>query len=372
MKPEEELAQSLLVAFNGDFAERQASARQLAELLLDAVAAALPLTRHEPAEGPLRELEALAPQVDVYAWEGAPGWDEILARGLAERAPMEAGAPLLDGLGARREEQPGGPRGPLDERTRQRGELKRRAQAQAARLVQLAREAARFAADPTHEGAAVLDVAPTLPAPAAVVAAHATLLRLVGLSSAASLLLPNDEPDAGELPPPSGAALAAELEQRGGGFPHAQDEWLALLLSRNPAVADLPAFRTFYAGLSQCLRAAPALLRFRDDARNGQLAGEPEALLAAVTSWQPIRWQTLRGGAPTRWLRDLCPPAPPDEPPLQRLARECDGALDLFGRLWFAERLPPVAFTSLAALFTARCAGILALWQELGGGQTAR
>ena len=201
------------------------------------------------------------------------------------------------------------------------------------------------------------------------VAAHATLLRLVGLASAASLLLPGEEPNAGSLPPPARDALVKELGARGEGFPLAQDEWLALSLQRNPAVAGLPAFRTFYASLSQCLRAAPALLRFRDGARAGLLAAGPEALLAAVTSWQPIRWQSLRSGAPAQWVRDLCPPAPGQEMPLRRLARECDEALDLFGRLWFAAEQTAVAFTSLAALFTARCASILALWQELGGGK---
>src|SRR5204862_5863356 len=68
MSPAEEtLAQALLRAFRPDFAEREASARQLSELLLDAVSAALPLTRHDPSETALAELEALAPQTDVYA-----------------------------------------------------------------------------------------------------------------------------------------------------------------------------------------------------------------------------------------------------------------------------------------------------------------
>jgi len=41
----------------------------------------------------------------------------------------------------------------------------------------------------------------------------------------------------------------------------------------------------------------------------------------------------------------------------------------VFARLWFAKDLSLTGFTSLAALLTARCAGIVALWQELGGGE---
>src|SRR5438874_2539240 len=193
--PEQELARSLLVALRADFPERESTARQLAELLLDAVAGALPLTRHEPAEAPLRELEALAQQTDLFAWEGAPGWDVVLQRGLLEHAPLEPGPSVLDGLGAR------------PERTQQRGELKRRASAQAA----------------------------------------------------------------------------------------------------------------------------------RDSALQGGLDADAEALLASVGSWQPIRWQSLRGGAPSRWIEQLCPAAPGQEMPLRRLVRECDDGLSLFSRLWRAE-----------------------------------
>ena len=64
MSPAEEtLAQALLRAFRPDFAEREATARQLAELLLDAVSAALPLTRHEPSE------TALAARSTAKAYE---------------------------------------------------------------------------------------------------------------------------------------------------------------------------------------------------------------------------------------------------------------------------------------------------------------
>ena len=54
---------------------------------------------------------------------------------------------------------------------------------------------------------------------------------------------------------------------------------------------------------------------------------------------------------------------------LPRLERECAQALEVFARLWFAKDLSLTGFTSLAALLTARCAGIVALWQELGGGE---
>src|SRR5437870_3851588 len=70
--PEAELARSLLVGLRPEFADREATARQLAELLLDAIAAALPLTRHQPSDAPLAQLELLAQQIDVYSWDGAP------------------------------------------------------------------------------------------------------------------------------------------------------------------------------------------------------------------------------------------------------------------------------------------------------------
>ncbi|MCA1827927.1 MAG: hypothetical protein LC689_13450, partial [Myxococcales bacterium] len=151
MLPEEELAASLERALRDDFAERKAAARQLAELLLDAVAAAIPLTRHDPADAPLAQLETLAQQVDVYAWDGAPGWDVVLARGLLPHEAMAGGPSVLDGLGAR------------DDRTQQRGELKRRAHAEAERLVALGREVARFGSGTAGAGARVLDQMPTLP-----------------------------------------------------------------------------------------------------------------------------------------------------------------------------------------------------------------
>jgi hypothetical protein len=337
MSAESQLASALLGVFRPDFAEREATARQLAELLLDAVAAALPLTRHEPAEAPLAELEALAQQTDLYAWDGAPGWDVVLARGLDGRAPVAPGLSLLDGLGAR------------PERTQQRGELKRRAHAEAERLVLLCKQASQQATAP------------------AVVAAHASLLRLVGLAAAAPLLLAPEDPGAGALPASRDEDLLAEMDARGEAFAFAHEEWLALLLSRNPAAAQAPAFRTFYAGLSQALRVAVAVRRFGDDALAGNLAADGEALLGAVGAWQPVRWSSLRAGAPSSWIEALCP-AGADEPPLRRLARDCGAALGIFSRLWFAQDLSPTGFSALAALFTARCASAAALWEELGGG----
>lgn len=359
MAAEEELARSLLVALRPEFAEREATARQLAELLLDAVAAALPLTRHEPAERPLRELEGLAQSADVYAWDGAPGWDEVLRRGLDRREPQEPGPSILDGLGSRAE------------RTQQRGELKRRAQAEAGRLLSLSREVARFADARGGASAQALDQEPTLPGAAALVAAHASLLRLIGLACASSVLLLPESADAGSLPPPEVPRLEREIEARSEGFALAQEEWLAVLLAKNPAAAAAPSFRTFYAGLSQSLRVARALRSARDAAGAGALDLDAEALLGALATWQPVRWQSLRAGAPSSWIPELCPPAPDREPPLQRLARECHQGLDLFSRLWSAENASLAAFTSLSALLVARCASAIALWEELGGGAGA-
>ena len=354
--PEEELARSLRVGLREDFAEREATARQLAELLLDAISAAIPLTRPEPVSAPLAELETLAQQVDLYAWDGAPGWDVVLRRGLLPRERLPPGATALDGLGARQE------------RTQQRGELKRRAHAEATLLVSLGREAARFGAAGTGAGAQALDQAPTLPASSVLVSAHASLLRLVAHAVASSLLLLPEDVDAGALPVAALDALLREMDERADNFAFAQDEWLARLLAQNPAAAVTPAFRTFFAGLSQSLRVAVALREFRAAARRGELASDAEALLGAVATWQPLRWPSLRAGAPSSWICQLCPPAPAGELPLQRLARECTAALALLSRLWFAKDLSLTGFTALAALLTARCAAAVAVWEELGGG----
>jgi hypothetical protein len=338
--PEAALARSLLAGFRPDFAEAEATARQLSELILDAVSAALPLTRHAPAEPALAELEALAQDADVYAWDGAPGWDVVLARGLTQRMPLAPGPAVVDGLGAR------------PERTQQRGELKRRAHAEAQNLVALSRKAAEAA------GAS------------APVAAHASLLRLVGLATVSPVLLRDEDGAAGALPEARLPALLEDMDARGEGFASAQEEWLARLLADNPAAAA-PAFRTFFAGLSQSLRTATALRQFRDEASAGSLAADPEALLGALGTWQPVRWPSLRGGAPSRWVELLCPAPPSGELPLKRLERESSQALDVFSRLWFAKDLSLTGFTALAAILTTRCAAIVALWEELGGGAPA-
>jgi len=70
--------------------------------------------------------------------------------------------------------------------------------------------------------------------------------------------------------------------------------------------------------------------------------------------------------------RGLCPDVPADEPALRRLARECALALDAFSRLWFARAVSLTGFAALAAMLTGRCAGIVALWEELGGGAESR
>ena len=314
VKPEAELAQKLLPKLRADFAEREATALQFAELLLDAVDAALPLTLHAPAGLALPQLELLGQQVDVFSWEGAPGWDVVLARGLVERPRLPAGALVLEGLGE------------SQERTQQRGELKRRAQHEAARLL-------------THGRAGDL------------IQSHASLLRLAGFGAAFSLLQPPPDPQAGSLPEGALDALTRDLEERGEGFTGAQDEWLATLLAKNPALAAALHFRTFFAGLSQSLRAVRTLHQ-----------GPPydlEALLAAVVSWQPQRWAAMRSGAPSAWISLLCPPAP------SGLARQAEAALRLFARLWFAREASLCAMHALAALFTARCASIAALCEEL-------
>src|SRR5205085_11570333 len=95
--PEQDLARSLEHGLRADFPERKRTALHLAELFLDAVDEALPLSS---GRGPVASLELLAQRADVYGWDGPPGWDEVLARGIAERGQVQPAPPPLDGLGA--------------------------------------------------------------------------------------------------------------------------------------------------------------------------------------------------------------------------------------------------------------------------------
>lgn len=338
--PERALAESLARGLDPAFPERKVTALHLAELLLDAVECALQLSEGNDPAPALAGFELLATRADVFAWDGPPGWDEVLERGLAPGRPLAPGPSPLDGLG----------RG--SSRIEQREILVGAARAGAARLV----EAGRTAAALDGEGGGER-----------LVAAHAALLRLVGIAAAAPCLDLAPDADASAPGPDAADALCAEIDSRaaaGSDFAAAQEEWLARLSADNPG-AGTAGFRTFFAGISQVPRAALAARRFRDEARAGRLAAGCEALLGAVGGFQPVRWTQLRGGIPAGWIAALCPAPPPAERAIERLARECHAALDLAGRLWFARGLGPFALTALGSLFTARCAQAVALWEEL-------
>jgi hypothetical protein len=349
--PERELARALEHGLREGFAERGKTALHLAELLLDAVDEALPLAR---GGGSAASLELLAQRTDVYAWDGPPGWDEVLSRGIAERAGLTVHPSPLSGLGEPKE------------REGQREIAVARVREEALRLIELGREAAQLGAS-SGSSATELTTQPTLPAGGILVAAHASLLRLLALSSASTLLTLPEDLQAGPLPPPALGAILGEMDARlasASDFAGAQEEWLARLLRDNPAAAD-PAFRTFFAGLSQSLRLALSLRAWREDARSGQLPTNLEAAVGAIGAWQPERWQAMRQGVPAAWVRDLCPPESPALP-LARLQRECDLALDVAGRLWTARNLSLTGFAALATLLFARTCSALALREELG------
>ena len=337
-----DLAASLLPLLRPGFRERQATAEALAELILDAAEAALSLEGGAPAGPPLATLELLATRADVFAWDGPPGWDEILARGLqrGSSAALSANgdqASVLDGLGD------------AADRSAQLARAEAAARAEASRLLALGRAASG------GSGAAAL------------VQLHGSLLRLIALAAAAAPLALPEDPAAGALPPPGEAALIAELDDRaraGSDFAAAQDEWLGRLLNHNPAAAAEPAFRTFFAGLSQWLRVAIALREVQAAALQGRAEGDPEALIGAVGGWQPVRWSSLRKGVPAVWWAELFPPAAPAAPHAL-LARECSAALDAVGRLWSARDLSLTAFAALATAAAARTASALALWEAL-------
>src|SRR4051812_22963742 len=98
--PEHALAAVLAVGLRADFPGRESAALQFAELVLDVTGPALRVANGEAAQDPLAEIELCAMQLDVYSWDGAPGWDEVLARGLGPgRRPSSALDPVA-GLGA--------------------------------------------------------------------------------------------------------------------------------------------------------------------------------------------------------------------------------------------------------------------------------
>jgi hypothetical protein len=349
--PERELARALEHGLRDGFPERARTALHLAELLLDAVDEALPLAR---GKGSSADLELLAQRADVYGWDGPPGWDEVLARGIGERGELLPGFSPLDGLG----DLPG--------REDQRQLAADRVETEAQRLLALGREAAQLGAS---SGASATELAahPTLPPGGILVATHASLLRLLSLSSASTLLELPEDLQAGQLPPPALQAIVAEIEARaasGSDFAGAQEEWLARLSKQNASAKD-PVFRTFFAGVSQSLRLSLSLRSWLDDAREGRLPSDLETPVGAVGAWQPERWRSMRHGVPAAWIRELCP-AQPETPPLARLRRECEQALDLAGRLWTAKDLSLSGFAALATLLFARTCSALALREELG------
>ena len=349
--PERELARALEHGLRGDFAERGKTAVHLAELLLDAVDEALPLAR---GKGDAAGLELLAQRADVYGWDGPPGWDEVLTRGIAERGAAQLLSSPLDGLGA------------PEQRDEQRSLAEERLRAEAQRLLDLGREAAQLGSA-SGSSATELAAHPTLPPGGVLVAMHASLLRLLGLSAASTLLDLPEDLQCGPPPARGFAALDAEMDARaasGSDFSAAHEEWLARLLHDNPAAKE-PGFRTFFAGMSQWLRVASSLRAWRDDAARGKLSDDLEAVIGAVGAWQPERWQSLRHGVPASWIRELCPPQP-DLAGMQRLLRECELALDLIGRLWTARGVSLTGFAALATLLFARTCSALAVREQLG------
>jgi hypothetical protein len=349
--PERELARALEHGLRPDFPERTKTALHLAELLLDAVDEALPLSR---GKGDPAELEILAQRADVYGWDGPPGWDEVLARGIAERGAPDAKPSPLDGVGA------------PEQREDQSALAQDRIRDEAQRFLDLGREAAQLG---TASGSSATELAthPTLPPGGILIAVHASLLRLLALSAANRLVELPEDLQCGPLPPSGLAPLIEEMDGRaaaGSDFSAAHEEWLARLLRDNPS-ADGPAFRTFFAGVSQWLRVAVALRAWRDEAVRGSLSTELEAIVGAIGAWQPERWEILRHGIPSAWMKELCPEEAPATGTVA-LARECDGALDLFGRLWNARGLSLTGFAALATLLFARTCSAFALREELG------
>jgi hypothetical protein len=334
--PEHDLAEALVKGLREGFPGRNEAALQFAELILDATGPALELANGGPATDALAEIELSATGIDVYSWDGAPGWDEVLAHGLSKSRKQSMMPDPVWGLGA------------PSSRDAQCALCEERAREQAHRFLSAAREAA------------------ARPDPDVLVTTHAALSRLVALSAIHPLLALSEDPGAGALPPPGADALVREMDQRsavGSDFASAQQEWLARLQADNPAASD-PSFGPFFAGSSQALRLAIALRAFRDGARSGIVATDLEPLVGASGAWQPVRWKEMRKGIPARWTADLFPAVDP-APAAGALAAQCDAALDAAGRLWTAKDLSATGFAALACALFARSACALAIVDEL-------
>jgi hypothetical protein len=334
--PEHDLADALVKGLREDFSGRNEAALQLAELILDATGPSLELANGGPAEEALGEIELCATGIDVYSWDGAPGWDEVLAHGLSRGGKESAAPDPLSGLGA-----------PAS-RDAQRALCEDRAREEARRFLSAAKQAAAGAD------------------PGVLVSAHAALLRLVALSAIHPLLALPEDTGAGALPPPGAGALLREMDERaaaGSDFASAQQEWLARLAADNPAARE-PSFGAFFAGSSQALRLAIALRAFRDAARSGTVATDLEPLVGTTGAWQPVRWKQMRKGISAAWTADLFPAAEPASG-LAALARHCEAALDAIGRLWMAKSLPAAGFAALACALFAHSACALAIRDEL-------
>jgi hypothetical protein len=334
--PEQRLAAALVEGLRTDFAGRDAAALQLAELILDATQPALDLAGGGAAAEAVAEIELCAMQIDVYSWDGAPGWDEVLLHGLGPGKRESTAPDPLSGLGA----QPS--------REAQRTLCEERAREAARRFLADAKEAA------ARSDAGVLR------------AVHASLARLSALSALHPLLALPVDPQAGALPPAAGEVLVREMDERaaaGSDFASAQLEWLARLEADNPAT-KAPGFGPFFAGLSQSLRLSVALRAFRDAARSGSLAPDLEPLVGTTGAWQPVRWKEMRTGIPASWVAELFPVTEPLAG-LAGLAAQCEAALDVAGRLWTAKSLSTAGFAALACALFARSACALAVRDEL-------
>src|SRR3954471_6102399 len=195
--PEHALAAVLALGLRADFPGRESAALQFAELVLDVTGPALRVANGEAPQDGLADIDMCAVQREVFAWDAAPGWDGVLARGLGPgRRPSSAHDPVA-GLGAE------------SSRDAQPMVCERRARDEAARFLSLAKEAAVQA-----DGGVLRSV-------------HASLLRLTALSALHRLLALPEAPPSGALPAPSAAALEREMDERaaaGSDFASAQQE----------------------------------------------------------------------------------------------------------------------------------------------------